>query len=104
MGFRHQFTHTLQVAFFQRGGGFEGTRIFGQDMADAFRNHRIQLMGNGIELGDFDIAQRRLLEETCAGLALFATGVVFAADQSTFKITVDDHHRDAFRHRDGLGS
>jgi hypothetical protein len=40
-------------------------------MADAFRNHRIQLMGNGIELGDFDVAQRRLLEETRAGLALF---------------------------------
>ena len=60
-------------------------------------------MGDGVELLQRDVAQGRLLEETRAGFTLFAASVVFAADQSALKVTVNNHHRDAFRHRDRFG-
>lgn len=39
-------------------------------------------MGDSVELLKGDIAQSGLLEEARAGLALFTTGVVLAADDS----------------------
>ena len=104
MRFRHQLAHAQQVAFFQRLCGFNGTRIFRDHVANAFGDNRIQFVGDSVEGFKADITQRWLLEETRAGFALFATGVVFATDQCAFKVTVDDHHRYALRHGNGFGA
>ena len=104
MGFGHQLTHPLQVAFFEGAGGFHSAGILRQHVAYALRDDRIQLMGDGVKLLKGDIAQGGLLEEARAGFALFTTGVVLAADEGALKVAVDDHHRHAFRHRDGFGA
>lgn len=46
MRFGHQLAHPFQVTFRQRGGGFYGTGIFGQYMAHALRDNRVQLVGD----------------------------------------------------------
>ena len=69
-------------------------------MADAPGNHRIQFVRDGIELIDIHVTQRFLLEETCTGFTLFTAGVVLAAHQGAFKVTVDDDDGDALRHGD----
>ena len=51
------------------------------------------------KLGQFNVTQRLLIEETRARFTLLTTRVVFAANQGTTEVGVDDHHRDIFRHR-----
>ncbi len=70
----HQLTHPLQVAFFEGAGGFHSAGILRQHVAYALRDHRIQLMGDGVKLLKGDIAQGGLLEEARAGFVCVHDG------------------------------
>ncbi len=94
----------MQVAFLQRSRRFHGTGVFGQHVANTFCHHLIQLVRDFIELSERDITQRRLLEEARTGFALLAAGVVLAAHQGAFEITVDDDHRRTFRQAHRFGA
>ena len=87
----------------QRAGSFNGAGVFSQYMTHAFCHDRVQFMRNSVELFNGDITQGWLLEETRTGFALFTTGVVFAANQGTFEVTVDDDDSHTFGHGNCFG-
>ncbi len=60
-------------------------------------------MRNGIKLIETDIAQGFCWKKR-AGFALLATGIVLAAHQCAFEVTVNDHNRHALRHGNGFGA
>ncbi|MNC75516.1 hypothetical protein D3C75_1270590 [compost metagenome] len=61
-------------------------------------------MSHFIKFRQLNVAQRFLAEETRTGFALLAAGIVFAADQRALEVTVDNHNRDAFWHRNSFGA